>query len=378
MKFFLYSIKLLIAFFFSRAKKRKGDVMLISEKGNDARDNGYHLFLFIKNHHPGIIAYYVITPDSCDRDRLSSYSEWIVDYASFRHCRLFWEAKYLVSTHLRAGHTPLPYAFVSWLNRNYHFYKRKVVVNIKHGITKDYLPRMHYKNTLYNMLVCGAYPEMEYFRAALEYPSSVAQYTGFCRYDRLMDCQPKRQILVMPTYRMYVKKKDVPKSTFLKTYQRMLLNEDLIALLEKNNLDLVFYLHHMFQPYSGLLQSGSNRIIIAYQAHYDVQQLLKDSCLLITDYSSVFFDFAYMKKPVVFYQFDYQEYRARHFKPGYFDYHNSFGPIVDDEPSLLATVQQYVQNGFEMEDKYKSVVDYYFPIRDQHNCERVFEAIMNC
>lgn len=42
---------------------------------------------------------------------------------------------------------------------------------------------------------------------------------------------------------------------------------------------------------------------------YDVQQLLKESLLLITDYSSVFFDMMYMNKPVIFYQFDENQYR---------------------------------------------------------------------
>ena len=48
----------------------------------------------------------------------------------------------------------------------------------------------------------------------------------------------------------------------------------------------------------------SERIIIADWKKYDVQGLLKESALLITDLSSVFMDFAYMRKPMIYYQFD--------------------------------------------------------------------------
>ena len=42
--------------------------------------------------------------------------------------------------------------------------------------------------------------------------------------------------------------------------------------------------------------------------------------MLITDYSSIFFDFGYLNKPVIYSHFDYNEYRANHFRKGYFDY----------------------------------------------------------
>ena len=70
----------------------------------------------------------------------------------------------------------------------------------------------------------------------------------------------------------------------------------------------------------------SDRIIIA-DMKYDVQQLLKESLLLITDYSSVFFDMMYMNKPVNFYQFDEKQYRKSHYKEGYLNYQN-VGPVT--------------------------------------------------
>jgi len=62
----------------------------------------------------------------------------------------------------------------------------------------------------------------------------------------------------------------------------------------------------------------------------DYQELIKESSLLITDYSSIFFDFAYLKKPVIYTHFDYNEYRENHVPEGYFNYKNDgFGPICN-------------------------------------------------
>ncbi len=381
-KFVISIIKWCFAFIFTpHSKKRvqEGNIMLISEKGNDARDNGFHFFKYIKANHPEIKAYYIITPDSVDRHRLDEYGDSVVDYLSYRSCKLFWQAKYLVSTHLRAGHTPMPYALSSWLNRTLNIYKGKIVANIKHGITKDYLPRMLYSKTRYNLLVCGASPEAQYFQSALGYPADVAQYTGFCRFDNLLEFQTKRQILVMPTYRKYIQESDLADSLFVKTYCSLLANSTLAEMLDKNDVNLIFYPHHKFQPFVDQFRHQySPRIIIADQAHYDVQQLLKESALLVTDYSSVFFDFAYMRKPMVFFHFDYDEYRKKHFQTGYFEYKDSFGPVVCEEKHLLEAVNAYVVNDFRMEKQYVDKIDYYFPMRDKHNCDRVFDALMSC
>ena len=114
-KFVFAAIKLLVADIATLSVRHKAgckNIMLVSEKGDDARDNGYHFFLYVKQHHPEIDAFYVITDDSPDRPRLQKYSDSLVRYLSFRHCLLFWKAHFLVGTHLRAGHTPLPFAVV--------------------------------------------------------------------------------------------------------------------------------------------------------------------------------------------------------------------------------------------------------------------------
>ena len=74
--------------------------------------------------------------------------------------------------------------------------------------------------------------------------------------------------------------------------------------------------------------------------------------LLITDFSSIYFDFAYQKQPVIYYHFDYQQYRKEHYSEGYFNYErDGFGPIVYDLQSLVKNISSIVADGFNISDE---------------------------
>src|SRR5699024_12731640 len=76
-------------------------------------------------------------------------------------------------------------------------------------------------------------------------------------------------------------------------------------MLEKHDLTMDFYLHYRMQPFIDDFKSlGSDRINIVRFDEKNVPTLLIVIRLVITDYSSVSFDFNYMSKPVIFYHFD--------------------------------------------------------------------------
>ena len=100
------------------------------------------------------------------------------------------------------------------------------------------------------------------------------------------------------------------KSDYYLNFSAILSNQRVIELLELYDYELVFYPHYEMQKYIHLFQSCHERVKIAKFSCYDVQTLLKDSALLITDYSSVAFEFAYMKKPLIYFQFDKDKFLA--------------------------------------------------------------------
>jgi CDP-glycerol glycerophosphotransferase (TagB/SpsB family) len=87
-------------------------------------------------------------------------------------------------------------------------------------------------------------------------------------------------------------------------------------------------------------------------------------------------DFAYMRKPVLYYQFDYERFREGHMGLGYFDYHrDAFGPICESVEVLNAALEEVVESGYVMADIYKKRCDAFFFYHDHNYCKRNYEAI---
>ena len=184
-----------------------------------------------------------------------------------------------------------------------------------------------YKTSKINEFICGAKPEYDFVKKEFGYPQDAVKYLGFCRFDNLHNFKVKKQILIMPTWRQWfgmngnkaVSNEEFIKSDYFNRYNSIINSYRLNEILEERNIELIFYPHHEMQRYLSLFKTKFKSIKMANSESYDVQVLLKESQILITDYSSIAFDFAYMKKPVIYYQFDKEKYDYQHYKKGYFD-----------------------------------------------------------
>lgn len=84
--------------------------------------------------------------------------------------------------------------------------------------------------------------------------------------------------------------------------------------------------------------SFDNENIMNVTEYDDIQELMLISDILITDYSSVFFDFAITEKPMLFYPYDIDKYKNT-LRGFYFDYQSTVpGKVVYDEDSLIEAI----------------------------------------
>ena len=364
-----------------KVHKSNRDIWIIGERKAEAKDNGYHLFKYIRENHPRAKVYYAIDRNSDDIEKIQSLGNFIY-YDSLRHYILYVMSTKLVCAHLGGC---VPDSPICWKFDNR---ERKKKAFIQHGITKELIPSLMYESTKCDLFICGAKPEYEYVKSAFGYPEGSVQYTGFARFDNLHNSAIKEQILVMPTWRHWIpsstwKSEDLDKcrgiflqSNYFNKYNALINSNNLIKLLEKYDMNLIFYPHYEMQVYVDLFKTKSNRITIANKDEYDVQQLLKESKILITDYSSVAFDFAYMRKLVVYFQFDEEEYYKKHYQRGYYNYKvHGFGPVVRQLDELEVALEKILDGSIE--ESFKNRSDMFFEKHDKKNCERIYRAIKN-
>lgn len=363
------------------SKKYEGS-WLISERGTEAKDNGYVFFKYMRENHPQIDVYYVIDSSyTNDYNKVKKFGN-IIEYKSLEHKIAFLKCKYAISTHI--GHLE-PWAYKLYKMILDRKNKTKFVL-LQHGVINHDLSDVYNKKaTRLDLFITSTQKEYEsiIYNDNYGYSKNEVVKTGLARFDLLSDYKVKNQILLMPTWRSdivnpsYKKEKVIPDSVFyeseyFKRYNSILNNEKLINLLRKNNYILVFYPHYEIQQYIQYFKTNSEDVIkIAKKENYDVQTLLKESKLLITDYSSVFFDFGYMKKPILYYHFD-----EGHYKNGYFSYKSDgFGDIFDKEEDLVNTIEGMFNNNFIISDFYKDRINDCFGTIDGNNCVRIFNRI---
>lgn len=363
---------------------------LVEEKPEEARDNGYWFYRYLREKHSDLNVYYVISSDSPDISKILALGNNIIKPHSFKHRCMFWAVDYLV------GSQPIGDYFSSFKPLRCLARKKQTRAFIRHGIVKDATSHgLDARITGINIITATAVEERNMNVIRLGYSENQAVLTGLCRYDNLpIDGlhRKSRTILIMPTFRHWImtsSKDRIPtaeevskfeKDQFFTSYSSLMKSERLHSMLERYGYKVVFYPHYCFQPFIGsFLQSvSSDNVIIASSEDYDVQRLLIDSDVLITDFSSIFFDFAYMKKPEIFYQFDEEHYRAGHYQEGYFKYRrDAFGPVYTKEDEVLDYLEVLLKNNTEMEPQYEERVDTFFAFRDHNNCERVYNAITN-
>jgi len=354
---------------------KKENIWLISERGNEARDNGYFLYNYIKNQRKDIRVKYIISKDSPDYNKICK--DDVVIYRSKEHYKYVAKSKYLISTHL-VGFSPntMAYLLIRKLNLN----KKSKVISLKHGITKDYIPRLHVKKNNFDLVISASKIEYDYMKKVYEYAEHQIKYTGFARFDTLGNSQSKNQILIMPTWRRFLSNiktdEEFKKTEFYEKYNSLLNNEKLCCYLKEKNINVIFYPHYEMQKFVNCFEVKNSNVIIASINSYDVQDLLNKSKLLVTDYSSVFFDFGYTLKPCIYYHFDYDKYRKIHYSEGYFSYKNDgFGEILEDEKELVNKIIYYVDNNFMVEKEFEKRIKKFFPIIDNNNCKRIVNEI---
>jgi CDP-glycerol glycerophosphotransferase len=352
-----------------RLRGRIRGTWLMGELPYKAQDNSMRLFLYTRGAHPNRRVFYVMDPGAPDAERLRGVGN-VVAFRSREHIRLSVEAKRLIGTH--HFHYILP-TLLPWFDHRV----RGIRVFLQHGIAGP-------KNmTSFYGANAGLDPDYFIVNSAFEreivindygYRPSQVVVTGFPRFDSLLAPAdpPKRQILVMPTWRDWLfTRDDVLESQFYAEWSRFLCDAGVGEELRERNVTVVVVLHPNMRSMRDLFQFDG--VVLVESDQVDIQQLLKESSALVTDYSSIGFDFALLHRPVFYYMFDRERFNR---VPSHMDVFSDMpGPVVNDVPALVAAVVDSADQDFAPRDEYIGRADRLLDHRDRGSSERVYQTV---
>lgn len=115
--------------------------------------------------------------------------------------------------------------------------------------------------------------------------------------------------------------------------------------------------------------------VIDVSNYDDINELYVVSDMLITDYSSVFFDYANLKRPIIFYMYDLAAYRDD-IRGFYLDINELPGNIIEKEEELIKEIKLLSSN-FKYDDKYEKFNNKFNYLDDGQAAKRVVEKVFN-
>ena len=356
-------------------------ILLIYEKRCEkAQDNGYHFFCYcMENDMEKYLdrsIYYVIRKDSVDRKKLEKYKDHIVDFLSVRHMVYLQACRLLISSDSRA------HAYRWQYNQSLlsTAIAKKKHVFLGHGVLA--LKRLNQsfmaKNMNSVMTTVTSEKERDLVIRELGFKPHSAVVTGYARFDALEDrSEGFNEILIMPTHRSWlfgVQRNVFTESEYYRRYMDLINSPRLIRLLEEKDMTANFYLHPSIGEHIDAFSVSSDRVKIIPYGQYALDDLMMRCKLLVTDYSSVCWDVYYMGKPILFYQYDMQDYLDTW--GSYIDLEKDCpGKRAEEHEQLLDMIEESAENGFRLDEEWKQKRENHYSYLDQRNSQRICDAL---
>ena len=205
--------------------------------------------------------------------------------------------------------------------------------------------------------------------------------SGMPRYDDLID-DSRKQILFAPTWRpslcIGIGKDGKPQynrnyrsSAYFRLYEQVLRDDRLLDTAKKNGYKIKFFLHPKMSAQARDHESDETVQSLSCTVDIDYVTIMRQSDLMVTDYSSVQYDFAYMRKPVVY----YHDPALPYWRITNFDYEGiGFGEICRSAEQLVTVLCDYMEHGCVLKPAYEKRIEDFFLHDDHQAAKRLYEA----
>ena len=262
--------------------------------------------------------------------------------------------------------------------------KSKYIESIftQHGITffkQTFIkPNVYGQENFDKTTVSNDY-EYEIFKTRGGYKKENIIKSGLFRWDLISDTSKQykeKYIFVYFTYRHYLRKQsDIQNTGYFKNIMSLLNNKELADIMQKRHISFKIALHHDLLKYVKASSCGN----IDFVAEEEIGKMKNRASMLITDYSSMCFEFMLQNKPVVFYRFDEAEFNDsendRINAENLNDLNTYIFNVYNDENKVITALKKYMKNDFA-EEKQNTVKANKFFYHKRNICKRFYQYLI--
>ncbi len=371
-------------------KKKKKQIWLFVDRVNTADENAEFLFKYVNKVKPDYIdTYYVIDEYSKDLDRIKSIGN-VVIYGSKQFIDLFLICDEYITSQT-TGFILKPTALTTEYENIKDLFPEHFLY-LQHGVMeKDMSDSQNKISSNLRMFVTSAPNE---YKSLIEYnygyTEREAVLTGLARHDEVMEYMQRRgkTVIVAPTWRHNLATRVNQKhggrgynnafrdSEFFNFYNNLINDPRILSKMAEKGYKGVLQLHPYMAAQSTDFQLPE--VFSFSDSNTSFKERFKDCAILITDYSSVATDYAYLGCPVIYSQFDKDTFYENHtYKAGFFDYEkDGFGPVCYDYESTVESIIKAMDNECVMTEEYLERRNRFFAFFDGRNCERIYNEIL--
>lgn len=366
---------------------RRKRIWLFLDKIYKAGDSSEYLYKYASAQIDGIKKYYLVDKNSPDYGRLKAEGFHPLVRGTWKHHVLFLCADMVVISNSTL------FAFNDYSLKKSAYIRDLVnfhVVCVQHGMSVQKIAvaqrRLRDNTRLY---FCASKYEIENLsKPVYGYAGhDVLRLTGVPRYDGLKD-RAGKMIMISPTWRMQAAmtiqrseaverdyNPDFCKTDYYKVFNSLINDRRLLEAARESGYRIAYVLHPIVSPQARDFERNDLVDIIPSTGGMSYEKMLCEASLMVTDYSGIQFDFAYMRKPVV-----YLHHRdiPQHYEEGTFHYDTmAFGEICHDNEELITLLCDYMKQGCKMKPEFRRRADDFFYYNDHSNCQRVYDEMLH-
>jgi CDP-glycerol glycerophosphotransferase len=370
----LLPIEILISFLDFFYPKDNKTILFGSNTGEFVTGSPKALFEYINNNHPDEYDVFYYLPFH-KTFRLNERMNYIL-----RLLPIFFKAKFLVSSHPPTDFFPL----IAWS-------RKKVFINTWHGTpiksiffadlgeTKEDLERIVRMNTKTSAFLVASDLEARLIERCFKIDPNKLCYLGHPRNDILLKNNNQRKlpvivknlpeyqtiILYCPTYR-----RDAP-TTFFPFNDLDV--KHLNCFLKKNKI-LLLVRGHVYSRYSEKPFFSKRIIDFSFEVLNDVNEILPEVDLLVTDYSSIYIDYLLLDRPCIFIPYDLENYKR---KRGLLLDYNAWTPgrKVVTYRQFVVAVEEILSGVDLYKGRRQELIKQFHCFQTENSCEKVFKLL---